>query len=331
MNDATGTGLADGGLIRPCLIGESRDKFVPSGPVGLLPASSVGVPRFNPYVAPDGSVSSLDMVRLRLKFAGNDAYVARLEDRVQRLDSLTNSWNKRRSAPGQYAHLHTLEYGDSVVAFGVGQFVRGVKADMRRGFIEFNPNKVGGGDGLLDFLRLVGSRVERCELVRYDLAVDLPVARSRVRVRKDRRKYAFEQGDALTEYLGRRNADGYVKVYDKAAELGVRDMDLTRVEMTCKGSWSVAQVLEKWPTVYRVADVDGAASDTNAVLAMMAAELVDGGGSPEKYLAILDKRRRAKVRNLLEGVTYPCPMQGAVHVLFEAMAWTNRLTTHNDS
>lgn len=331
MNGAIGASDERVEEIRPCLIGGFRVKIDTPCSDRLLPASSSGVPRYNPWEGSDGSIASLDMVRLRLKFAGSDDCVAHFEDKLQRLDSLTNSWNKRRSVPGQYAHLHTFEYGDSVVSVGVGQFTRGVMADMRRGFIEFNPNKVGGGDGLEDFLQLVGSHVERCDLVRYDLAVDLPVERSRVRTRKDRRTYRFDQSAALTEYLGQRNSDGYVKVYDKAAELGVKGLNLTRVELTCKGSWSVGQVVDHWPTVYVVNHADGDVSDANVVIAQMAAELADMGGSPEKHIAKLNKHRRAKVRRLLEGVRYECPQLGAAHVLFEAISWTNRLTAQESA
>lgn len=326
MTDANATG----GEIRPCLIGGFRGKIDTPAPVGLLPQRATGVARHNPMVSPDGSVASLDMLRLRLKFAGRDDYVARFEDSLQRLDTLAGSWSKRRSAPGQYAHLHTFEYGGSTVTLGVGQFVRGTRADMTRGFVEFNPNKVADGDGLGDFLRLVGSHVHGCELVRYDLAVDLPVDRARVRTRKDRRTYRFDQSAALTEYLGQRNSAGYVKVYDKAAEQGLDGVALTRVEMTCGGGWTLEQQRDHWPTVYVVNHADGDTSDANVALAQMAAELADMGGSPEKHIAKLNKRRRAKVRRLLEGATFAFPMEGAAHVLMDAVAWAGRIAAADE-
>lgn len=311
--------------IRPCLIGGFRGKNDTSGLAGLLPASTYGVPRCDPYVAPEGSVVSLDMVRVKLKFSGDCDSVARFEDKVQRLHTLRESFSMGRSTPGRFAHLYTLEYGSSTVTLGVGQFVKGVQADMNRGFCEFNPNKVGGSEGFADFLQLVGSAVQRSELVRYDLAVDLPVDRSHVRTRKDRRRYEFMQGATLTEYLGARNTVGRVKVYDKAAELGLDGGELTRVEVTCSGQWSVEQVLDKWPTVYRLNDADGDASDVNAALGLMALELAEYGESPEKYLKRLNRHRAAKVRKLIEGAQYGCPVAGAARVLIQATAWADRL------
>lgn len=309
----------------PSLIGGFHDNFVGSGLAGLLPTSSCGVPRFEPWAAPDGSICSLDMLRLRLKFGGNDETIAQFEDNLQRLDTLVRSYSMTRSEPGRYAHLHTFEYGDSSVSLGVGQFVRGARADMHRGFIEFNPNKVALGDGLAKFLWLVSGAVYVCELARYDLAVDLPVSRSLVRVAKDRRKYACEMSASMTEYLGQRGTVGYVKVYDKAAELGVSGMPLTRVELTCSGDWSVGQVLDKWPTVYRVADDLSGYESINGAFALSIADAVRAGETPEKYLYGLDWRRRKAVRKLLEGRVFPCPEMGAAHVLAQAMRWCGRV------
>lgn len=322
MNGTSGAG--DGQLeeIRPCLIGGFQER----GALKLLPESSGGVPRFEPCETPEGSISSLDMVRLRLKFGGGDDFVARFEDKLQRLDSLQERYDMKRSRPGRYAHLYTFAYGDSTVSLGIGQFVKGVKADMRRGFVEFNPNKLGSDDGFAEFVQLVAKHVVRCGLVRFDFAVDLPVARSLVRTRKDRRKYSFEQGAVLTEYLGVRNAVGRVKVYDKAAELGLDGVDLTRIEVTCSGDWSLAQMMDKWPTVYRVRPYDESSDSWVAVMAGLLGELVETGGSPEKYLNNLNSHTRKKVRRMAEGVTFPCPAQGALHVLFQAMKWAGRFS-----
>lgn len=324
MNQLGGTVRDGGGEIRPCLIGGFHDNFVGPRLAGLLPAATDGVPRCDPWVAPDGAIASLDMVRLRLKFGGSDDAIARYEDRLQRLDMLAQSHSMHKSQPGKYAHLYTFAIGDSSVSLGVGQFVSGAKADMHRGFLEFNPNKVAGSvlDGLL---MVVSSDVYRCDLARYDLAVDLPVSRSLVRVGKDRRKYTCEISASMTEYLGQRNAVGRVKVYDKAAELGLDDVALTRVEMTCSGDWSVGQVLDKWPTVYRVADKLNGYESVNGAFALAIADAVTAGATPEKYLYALDWRRRKTVRGMISGRAYPCPELGAAHVLMRAIDWCNRL------
>lgn len=315
-------GESHGGEVRPCLIGG----FQCIDAIPALPEKAGGVLRYLPVVEPGGAVGTLDMVRYRLTFAGGDDSVAKLEDRVQRLplkDDGYERYDARRSAPGRYAHLHKMTYGESTVAFGVGQFVKGVRADMNRGFVEFNPNKVGNGEGFSDFLGVLGASVAKCELVRYDLAVDVPVPRRVVRVRKDRRTYEFVQGKNLTEYLGVRNQPGRVKVYDKAAELGIEG-ELTRIELTCDGEWSLEEVEERWPVVYIV----GRHEETSAtvdVLAAMTAQLIGYGESPEKYLHTLSYRTRRKVREMVEGAAYPFPMRSAAWVLGQTFEWAQRI------
>ena len=79
------------------------------------------------------------------------------------------------------------------------------------GFIEYNPNKVGKeGNAIVDQIR---DHCSGLEVVRYDLAIDYPIARETVRLIKDKRKYGCELSDAFTEYLGRRNKVGRVNCF----------------------------------------------------------------------------------------------------------------------
>lgn len=324
--------------IRPCLIGGFAECGSIAGVMRLLrcpttkalPESSSGVPRYYPLCLPNGSICSLDMVRIRLVLNGNDEDVACMEGRVQSFQSDTYAqYDSLRSVPGHYAHLYTLGFGDSSVSLGVGQFLKGAKADMNRGFLEFNPNKVGHDGRFWRFLDIVGASVKHADLVRYDFAVDIPVARYTVRTRKDRRKYAYEQGATLTEYLGIRNSVGRVKVYDKGAELGVKGMVLTRVELTCGGLWTTEQIRAHWPTIFQVKD-DEKALGLMSTFASALCELIDDGLSVEKYLGALDHHTRKKVRELIEGVTYPLPDAGSVYVLSAALGWAAYLERPQD-
>ena len=65
------------------------------------------------------------------------------------------------------------------------------------------------------------------------MAIDIPVARSRLRLVKDQRKYTLMKysNENMTEYLGVRSSHGQVKLYNKALERGL-ESDLTRLEIT---------------------------------------------------------------------------------------------------
>ena len=74
---------------------------------------------------------------------------------------------------------------------------------------------------LFDFVMLL-SLIPKSLLkpVRFDLAIDLPVARDKVYLIKDKRVYEEYSYSAInkTQHLGVRNNYGRVKVYNKALE-----------------------------------------------------------------------------------------------------------------
>ena len=130
-----------------------------------------------------------------------------------------------------YKYLYTFINKLNDTSFSVGFcFNQGNKSNYK-GFIDFNPNKVGSWKYLNMFL-------ERCQICfksqvikRYDLAIDIPIDRSFVKLIKDKRSYHYLQDRSVTEYLGKRNNNNFVKVYDKKYESNL-DYDLTRVEIT---------------------------------------------------------------------------------------------------
>lgn len=128
-------------------------------------------------------------------------------------------------------------------------------SEVKYGRIEFNPAKV---SELLEFQSMYGmirSFVARNLIypVRFDLAIDMPVSREKVHLIKDHRLYEEYSLSALnrTQYLGRRNTHGRVKVYNKALELKLQNIDLTRVELTIDyQSRSYAEVNSLIPKMY---------------------------------------------------------------------------------
>lgn len=123
------------------------------------------------------------------------------------------------------------------------------KVNMNRGFVEFNPNKVAGDKRFWRLLEKLAPCVSHASLKRYDLAYDIECARKDCRLSKDRRMYKAVISNGITEYLGVKNTAGYVKVYDKAAEMNLSGV-LTRIELTCDGEWDAAQVAAHWPQVH---------------------------------------------------------------------------------
>lgn len=278
-----------------------------------------------PFETQENAICSLDMVRLRLRLEGSLA--------GEKLDEMASSFQAddysswvSRVKPGGWRSLHNWKFGDSSVTLGVGYMSASCSIDMAVGFIEFNPNKLVHESAFFRLLAHVAEFVSRAELVRYDLAVDVPVSRDEVRLAKDGRKYECQISKTMTEYLGRRNAGGYVKVYDKTDESGL-DFALTRIELTCDAGWTLDDLRGKWPCVFTLArtpDLSGFPKAARAFLRVLA-EHVSGGHSIEPYLLEFDRKTRKKYRAALIGSTFEFPEHGAAAVLLQAVAWSELL------
>lgn len=152
--------------------------------------------------------------------------------KVNKFDS-----TKQNSYRNMFVFTKKIDDTDSVIK--IGFFLnRKDTLGYHSNFIEFNPNKV--EMDVVDYLFRVFnkysvrmSQKSIFELVRYDLAIDIPVDRHFVRLLKSgKRSYTRIEDSALTEYLGKHNSNGFTKVYDKTAESDL-DYELTRVEVTC--------------------------------------------------------------------------------------------------
>lgn len=133
--------------------------------------------------------------------------------------------------PFKYRHMLTVAVGESSVSLAVGFNGYGGADERFRGYVEFNPNKCfpDWKDEFLD----VCSWCCKVEPVRIDLAIDVPVDRTGCSLVKDGRLYEYQQksADDFTEYLGRRNTPGRVKLYNKTKEQKL-SYPLTRLEIT---------------------------------------------------------------------------------------------------
>lgn len=102
--------------------------------------------------------------------------------------------------------------------------------------IEYNPNKCDTSEGYLNvILRHFYYNPDMVTIVQVDLACDMPVNINSLymdKCGKQVKKTLDYGGDNKTIYLG--EGDKRVKIYNKAKELGIENMDLTRYEMTLK-------------------------------------------------------------------------------------------------
>lgn len=295
------------------------------GFVGEIPPSPA---LFDSVSDPSGVTCSLDMVRIKLGFDG----VSGGEECSGRVctfahcDDYTSYTSRVR--PGGVHVLHVLDFGDTSCTLGMGQIGGNSKIDYSKGFIEFNPNKLGASDDFGTWIQWLRPWVVRSQLSRFDLAVDLAAARNSVRLSKSslngRAVYSATVSDSLTEYLGKRSNPGFVKVYDKAAELGVTG-DLTRVELTCSGDWSLDDLKRHWPLVYRPnLDASSFVGLTSSFVSLLSFPL--SAGEPiEPYLLPLDKKTRSKIRAALCSDPVPFPFEGAGNVLKQALVWSRKV------
>lgn len=111
--------------------------------------------------------------------------------------------------------------------------------------LDFNPNKT---MRYADFAEVFNFVITRCQPVikRFDFAVDIPVLRSNIFVRKNRRKLSEDQEDPHVEirnswedhttYLGRRSTVGYLKLYNKQRESKL-NQPVSRLEITMPPEW----------------------------------------------------------------------------------------------
>ena len=108
---------------------------------------------------------------------------------------------------------------------------RGVTYDV---VMDFNPNKV-PADAWQTITGILAPLALSTSVVRFDLAMDFPMARSDLQlVQRPGSGYQcfVDPSGVKTEYTGKRSQHGAIKLYDKAADLGHPDLNVTRCEIT---------------------------------------------------------------------------------------------------
>lgn len=190
--------------------------------------------------------SSVDMLRFRLRFDGKPEEA--LEWFTLLHADMVIEFDRRRDNHGHpiirypislrvgtYREMFKVPINDTSLVIGLGKV--GKETDHKTGFIEFNPAKCYPSEQLEYIYRRIESTPEiSLELVRWDFATDYPIQRSEVSLLRDKRHYTFVVSNGVTEYLGSRNKNGFVKLYDKQKELEAKGITCkepkTRLEIT---------------------------------------------------------------------------------------------------
>lgn len=154
---------------------------------------------------------------------------------------------------GKYSSTATMTFrNDSTASFMVGRYVfEGQKRIASEIVAEFNPNKVPFGELKRILFGLSVNAVKAPKVIRFDLAIDIPVERSSAQIQfVGRSGYRMIRNSAsdITEYLGRRHSHGAVKLYNKCKELGL-EQNMTRLEITLEAD-TFTSVSKHIPDVY---------------------------------------------------------------------------------
>jgi len=190
-----------------------------------------------------------------------------------------------------YRDMFNVTLSDCSFVLAIG--FNGGSDDRYKGFVEFNPNKCKGNLQFVEILGYLFSVTSYRQVVRFDLAIDIPVPKHLVTLVKDGRNYQYIKGkQSESEYLGMRNKLGFVKLYDKTAESNL-DYGLTRLEITANLesiNFPVVKVKGLQQSL-----LFGDLSSTEKVLV----QLLDCVDNKKMYLSQLNYRKRKKIEECL--------------------------------
>lgn len=285
--------------------------------------------------------SSVDMLRFRLRFNGEPG--AALEWFSLLHADLVVEFDRRRKNNGHaivrypmsirvgtYREMLKVPVGNTSVVIGLGK--NGKETDFKTGFVEFNPAKTFPSEQLEYIYRRFDETPEiNLELVRWDFATDYPIKRNEVSLMRDKRHYTFVVSNSVTEYLGTRNKNGFVKLYDKQKELESQGIDCkeprTRLELTIeedgrKREWVAdGKVIpaDEWPKVVMIPkEIPSSKEPVFPILI----EAWMGGVPLEKLLAHLSKNTKTKYRRkIAEECGLIPPAMGFDECRRNAFAW----------
>lgn len=275
---------------------------------------------FKTFSDENGYLYSLDMVRINLDFGSHSAELCKYMEKLANFDLSVEITYFLSAKPFQYKHLWSVSFSDQNFSFALGLNLNGSNDDKDKGFIEFNPNKLSHLDKFVEILGNIWSLTLFRELVRYDLAIDIPLDRKDVKLIRDKGKnyQLFVKTDGITEYLGVRSHSGFVKVYDKSKEASL-DYPLTRVEITLDKKADYIKAFPKiwlYDTQYHML-LDDSLSDTQKTLIKCLRQCEN----PNWFLGDLAYRVKKKIEPYLVDKTLSLDKKCALDVKLLALSY----------
>jgi len=252
----------------------------------------------NPIHADENLTFSIDNIVLDIKISDSD-----IRDRFALLLDIlpikyavnVTHWTNFRI--GGFREQYKVEHQDGT-SWWIGVVLNGARPFYDRIRLDFNPNKVAHHEvfqKLLNFV-IVNSRPMHRTIKRFDLAVDIPVARYSCFLVKDGRAYIERRhGQEWTQYLGAKSSTvGRVKLYNKQVESNL-PRPLTRLEITLDPATPFEEI--NFPTVYYLNDLQMVFEETKATDTerFILNALLQGYGSPKD----LGRKTREKTEKLM--------------------------------
>ena len=214
------------------------------------------IPYFH-EIKTDNFTCSVDMISIKATLKHG-----KLADLVDRFTNRIAMWNGRpymSTVPNKYHFMFSIPYDHEglktkcsmQIMIGQNEFKGTIKDNIK---IVFNPNKVLSSynsrkDYAFTDLAACFEYMENIQVSSFDLALDFPLKRSDVTTmpcwnRAYQRKngetvlsvedgIAIMNADDYTQYVGKHQDHGFLKIYNKAIESGLEE-DITRVEYTIK-------------------------------------------------------------------------------------------------
>lgn len=276
---------------------------------------------YNEIKLPDGKILSCDNVRIKfaVESRSRDDFERYLNN-FSRTDITSFPQDLREF---RYKYLYNINYGKTSMTVGY-IFNGSVASDVRFGYLDFNPNKIGCNEQFFaDYRHIRACCPIVWEIQRIDVALDIPSKREFVYLVKDNRLYqlkAYSMSNK-TEYLGLRSHVGFVKLYNKTEESKL-DYDLTRLEITCEPT--LDSFYTSFPKVY---DLSGghqfdaellSLPDTDLAIVRMAIECMSSGRDPGLMIfnsLSLHKKHKLRKFILPESCLVSCDVSFVVRLL----------------
>lgn len=192
---------------------------------------------------------SIDKIKLEFQWIK----VARVQDFLDRLSMSDYTVYYESNKLTNCKHNFKFGEGDGAIYLGIIPNWENESRSDKNIVLEYNPNKV--NPFMLKELVWLKNIPKACiKVMNFDVAVDMPIPYSAIRMlKRDKREYQCSIGHSNieTQYLGELGHN-HVKLYDKAKEQKIKDMNWSRFEITCKKINSLSSTLKEFEELIKI-------------------------------------------------------------------------------